>query len=168
MQVLAKHLLKWYAKIPCMGVRVRVGEVFPNFSGETHEGKKISLADFRGKKYVVLYFYPKDGTPGCTREAIGFTNRKNEFERAGAVVIGVSVDSAKSHARFCAQHEIAVPLLSDPGGAFAQKLGIRMITGTAARTTFLIDRKGKVAHIWENVRVTGHVEDVLQRVMTLQ
>ena len=132
-----------------------------------HSGKEHCLKDYAGK-WVVLYFYPKDNTSGCTREAKEFTEMKEEFEKLGAVIIGVSKDSPKSHAKFIEKHNLGILLLSDENHEVIEKYGAwgkkknygREYYGTV-RSTFLIDPSGKIIKEWKKVRVAGHVEKVL-------
>ena len=145
-------------------------KLLPKECGE----KEICLNDFKGK-WVVLYFYPKDNTPGCTREALDFTEKLEEFEKLGAVIIGVSKDSTRSHRRFIEKHGIRVILLSDPEhkvieayGAWGKKKRYgREYYGTV-RSTFLIDPEGRVRKVWRNVKVKGHVEEVLKTLKELK
>lgn len=130
-------------------------------------GTEVSLADFLGKA-VVLYFYPKDDTSGCTTESVGFTEKLPEFEAAGAVVIGVSKDSVKSHDKFRDKHSLGVILLSDEGSDVTERFGSwveKSMYGKKYmgidRSTFLIAPDGKIARIWRKVKVPGHVEEVL-------
>ena len=124
----------------------------------------MSLKDYRGKK-VVLYFYPKDGTPGCTREAIEFRDMAKEFEKEGAIILGVSKDSVKSHQKFKQKNELPFTLLSDPEGKVLDLYGVwkkksvygRTFMGTE-RTTFLIDEKGIVKKIYRKVKAKGHAQ----------
>ncbi len=143
---------------------VREGEKAPDFTLQADDRKEVSLSDYRGKK-VVLYFYPKDGTPGCTREAIEFKEMAKEFEREGAVILGVSKDSIKSHEKFKQKHDLPFTLLSDPEGKVLDLYGVwkkkslygRTFMGTE-RTTFLIDEKGIVKRTYRNVKVKGHAQ----------
>jgi thioredoxin-dependent peroxiredoxin len=143
------------------------GDKAPAFTLETDGGKKVSLKDFAGKP-IVLYFYPKDDTPGCTKEAIGFSASAAAFKKAGATVIGVSKDSVASHDKFKKKHALSVILASDPEGQVIESYGSwveksmygRKYMGID-RSTFLIDGKGKLAKIWRKVKVPGHVEEVL-------
>jgi peroxiredoxin Q/BCP len=136
-------------------------------------GGEVSLAYFAGKK-VVLYFYPKDDTSGCTAEALDFSSRLGEFEAAGAVVIGVSKDSVKSHDKFRAKHGLGLILLSDEAGDVAERYGVwgeKSMYGKKYmgidRSTFVIDASGRIARTWRKVKVPGHVEEVLQAVRAL-
>ena len=143
---------------------VREGEKAPDFTLQADDRKEVSLSDYRGKK-VGLYFYPKDGTPGCTREAIEFKEMAKEFEREGAVILGVSKDSIKSHEKFKQKHDLPFTLLSDPEGKVLDLYGVwkkkslygRTFMG-AERTTFLIDEKGIVKRTYRKVKVKGHAQ----------
>lgn len=141
-------------------MNIQEGDVFPDISGETHDGQMIRLSDYRGKKHVVLYFYPKDLTPGCTREAIDFDRKLNDFGARNAVVIGMSVDPASSHETFTKACGLHFPLLSDADQSVSSKLGI-LKDGVAQRTTFVIDLNGKVRRIFSVSKVDGHVDDAL-------
>lgn len=133
----------------------------------------ITLADFKGKP-LVLYFYPKDDTPGCTREAQDFTALASEFAKAGAAVVGVSKDTVAKHAKFTAKYDLGIPLGSDPEGEVIERYGSwvekslygRQYMGID-RSTFLIGGDGKVARIWRKVKVPGHAEAVLKAVRDL-
>ena len=147
-----------------------VGDKAPAFSLEDQSGKTVKLSDFKGKT-VVLYFYPKDDTPGCTREACAFRDEHSALRKAGAVVLGVSPDSGASHAKFAGKYGLPFPLLADTGHAVSEKYGAwgekslygRKFMGII-RSTFLIDGSGKVAHVWPKVKVDGHVDQVLEAI----
>ncbi|MCP4805479.1 MAG: peroxiredoxin [Proteobacteria bacterium] len=149
-----------------------VGDACPDFEGETNEGQ-VSLASLAGKRFV-LYFYPKDQTPGCITEACGFRDLSAEFAQAGAVIYGVSKDSLKSHANFIAKQSLNFELLSDPEktvhAAFTtwveKKNYGRVYMGTQ-RSTFLVDENGVLQGVWRNVRVKGHVDKVLEATRAL-
>lgn len=145
---------------------VTQGERFPEFEGRTHDGRQIRTADLRGRSAVV-YFYPKDMTPGCTREAIDFDRRLDLFEALGTAVVGVSVDPSESHEQFTASCGLHFPLLSDEGGALAGRLGILNERGMARRTTYVLDREGVVRRVFEVKQVDGHVDEVLKAVRAL-
>lgn len=130
-------------------------------------GEMLSIADFRPKN-VVLFFYPKDNTPGCTKEAIGFTEALAEFEAANTVVIGVSKDSLKAHGKFIEKQSLGMPLLSDEEGDVCERFDVwkeKSMYGKTymgiERSTFLIDGNGQVVQEWRKVKVPGHVEEVL-------
>ena len=143
---------------------VNEGEEAPDFTLQADDERKVSLKDYRGKK-IVLYFYPKDGTPGCTREAIEFRDIAKEFEKEGAIILGVSKDSIKSHQKFKQKHELPFTLLSDPEGKVLDLYGVwkkkslygRTFMGTE-RTTFLIDEKGIVKKVYRKVKAKGHAQ----------
>lgn len=141
-------------------IKIKTGDKFPAFEAFYKNGKKVTLSDLKGKK-VVVYFYPKDNTPGCTVEANDFNKSLSSFKQKGAEIIGVSRDSRKSHEGFCGKYDLQFPLVSDDGGKIGKELGILKITGLHARTTFLLDENGKVEKIFENVKAAGHANEVL-------
>jgi peroxiredoxin Q/BCP len=148
------------------------GAAAPDFEIEG-AGGPVKLADFKGKP-LVLYFYPKDDTSGCTREAQDFTAAAANFAKAGVAVVGVSKDSIASHAKFQAKYDLGVVLGSDPEGATIERYGSwveknmygRKYMGIE-RSTFLIGRNGKIARIWRKVKVAGHAQDVLKAAQSL-
>ncbi len=149
------------------------GEKAPDFSLPRNGGGTVSLADFAGKP-VVLYFYPKDDTSGCTTEAIDFSGLSGEFEKLGATVIGVSPDSVKSHDKFAAKHSLSVVLAADEEHTALEAYGVwkeKSMYGKTymgvERSTFLIDGSGKVAEVWRKVKVPGHAEAVLKAAQAL-
>lgn len=137
------------------------------------DGKTLRLGDFAGKK-LVLYFYPKDDTPGCTKEAIDFTAAASGFAAADTVIVGASKDSVASHAKFAAKHKLGIDLGADPAGAVVEGYGVwvekslygRKYMGID-RATFLIGRDGKIAAVWRKVKVPGHVDAVLNAARAL-
>ena len=151
---------------------VTEGSTAPDFELAGADGP-VRLADFKGKA-VVLYFYPKDDTTGCTKEAQEFSALAADFAKAGATVIGVSKDSVKSHAKFMAKYDLAVPLGSDPEGAVIERYGSwveksmygRNYMGIE-RSTFLISKDGKLARVWRKVKVAGHAAEVLKAAQSL-
>ena len=146
---------------------IDVDDRAPDFSLPTDGGGKASLKALKGKK-VILYFYPKDDTPGCTTEACSFRDAMPDFSKAGATVIGVSKDSVARHDKFKAKYELPFTLVSDEDGTLCEAYGVwqekknygKSYMGIV-RSTFLIDEKGKVAGVWRNVRVKGHADAVL-------
>lgn len=147
---------------------IEEGESAPDFSLADDAGRKLRLSSFRGKP-VVLYFYPADDTPGCTKEACAFRDRRKEIERLGAVVLGVSPDTVASHARFRDKYELNFPLLADPDhlvadayGAWREKNMYGKKSMGVQRSTFLIDPKGRVARAWRKVSVDGHDDQVIE------
>ncbi len=145
---------------------LRVGDKFPNIEGESTKGN-FGLESFTGKNAVV-YFYPKDNTPGCTKEAKDFRDYKSEFHEMNTEILGISTDSMKSHDKFAEKYDLNFTLLSDKDRTLCRACGVMGLTGvTAKRTTFLLDKDGVIRHIWENVSVKGHAEDVLKKIREL-
>lgn len=152
---------------------LEVGNTAPGFSLPTDGGGNVSLSDLKGN-IVVLYFYPKDDTPGCTKEAIAFTDLKKEFDAYGAKIIGVSKDTPQKHDKFKAKHDLEVILASDEDGSMLDTFGVwveknmygRKYMGIE-RATYLIGSNGKILNIWRKVRVNGHAEAVLNAVKVI-
>ncbi|WP_100259979.1 peroxiredoxin [Qipengyuania seohaensis] len=144
------------------------GDAFPDFEMETPDGGTISRDDLSGKK-AVIFFYPKDNTPGCTTEAKDFSSLKAEFEKAGVRLLGVSKDSAKKHQNFIAKHDLTVELatdaeeggLSDTLGVWGEKKNYGRTYMGMIRSTYLIGEDGKILRVWPKVRVKGHADEVL-------
>lgn len=152
---------------------IQTGDNAPEIALPRDGGETVNLADLRPSK-VVLFFYPRDLTSGCTKEAIAFSGLKSEFEAAGMQVFGISADSVASHDKFVAKHELTVPLLSDEDSRIAQAFGVwkekKMYGKTfmgIERSTFVIDGEGRVAREWRKVKVPGHAEEVLDAVKSL-
>lgn len=152
---------------------IKAGDKAPNFTAPADGGREVSLAQFAGKP-VVLYFYPKDDTPGCTKQAIGFSELADDFAKAGAVVIGVSKDTAAKHDKFRDKHGLKVILVSDADGDVCERYGVWVEKSMYGKTylgieraTFLIGADGAVARVWRKVKVPGHVEEVLEAVRAL-
>ena len=149
---------------------MKQGDKAPEFTLKDTHGKDVSLKDFKGKN-VVLYFYPKDNSPGCTIEAIDFSKLKSEFEKANAVILGVSKDSCESHQKFVDKQGLTITLLSDPDHKVQDSYDVwkplkfmgREYLGTQ-RSTFLIDKTGKIARSWEKVSAKGHAQEVLDAI----
>jgi peroxiredoxin Q/BCP len=147
--------------------QLKVGQKAPDFKLPTGDGKELSLSDFAGKK-VVLFFYPKDMTSGCTKEACSFQENLGAVRKRGAVVIGVSPDSPSSHQQFAAKYDLSFPLVSDEQKTLVKKYGVwkekslygRKYMGVE-RTTFIIDEQGMITHMFPKVKVDGHTEEVL-------
>ncbi|MDC0325303.1 thioredoxin-dependent thiol peroxidase [bacterium] len=147
---------------------LKEGDKAPAFKAESQDGETIRLSDFKGK-FVVLYFYPKDNTPGCTKEACAFRDLHSEFESANAVVLGVSTDPVKAHQKFVNKFELPFTLLADDSKEIVSKYGVwgpkqfmgRTFDGTH-RITFLIDPKGKIIKIWPKVKPEPHPSEVLE------
>ena len=149
------------------------GQKLPRFSLPASGGKTLGTADFKGKP-LVLYFYPKDSTPGCTLQAQDFRDRHAAFRKLGVQVVGVSRDSVRSHDNFCAKQSLPFPLLADADETLCQAFGVikdkkmygRTVRGIE-RSTFLFDGKGVLRHAWRGLRVPGHVDQVLEAAATL-
>lgn len=145
----------------------RPGTRAPAFTAPASDGRTVKLSDFKGR-IVVLYFYPKDNTSGCTKEACGFRDAHTALTRAGIIVLGVSPDSVASHEKFIARHDLPFLLLADEDKRICEKYGVwqeksmygRKYMGVA-RTTFVIDQQGKIAHVFEKVKPAGHDQEVL-------
>lgn len=149
------------------------GQKAPAFQLKTDGGGEISLAELKGK-VVVVYFYPKDDTPGCTTEAIAFSALKPEFDKCGAVLVGVSKDSVQRHDKFKEKHDLKIQLASDEQGEMVADYGVWIMKKNYGReymgidrSTFVIDAKGVIRNIWRKVKVKGHAEKVLEAVQAL-
>ncbi len=152
---------------------LEISQPAPNFTLPVTGGGDVSLSDLRGQA-VVLYFYPRDDTPGCTKEAIGFSEHLARFDAAGARVFGISRDTMAKHDKFTAKYDLNVPLLTDEDGAMCEAYGVwveKNMYGKKSmgieRATYLIDKDGNIAQIWRKVKVPGHVEEVLDAVQAL-
>lgn len=148
--------------------RLNEGDPAPDVRAASGEGGEIALASFRGRKNVVVYFYPKDDTPGCTKEACAFRDRRGDFEAADTVVLGVSKDSLASHERFQQKYGLTFPLLADPErrvieafDVWREKKNYGKVSWGVERSTFLIDKEGTVRRAWRKVKVDGHADAVL-------
>ncbi len=157
-----------------MADRPDIGDAIPDIAMETPDGGTVKVSDFTGKK-LVLFFYPKDNTPGCTTENKDFSALAGEFEKAGVALLGISKDPPAKHQKFIAKYELAAPLASDPEeNGLADALGIwveknmygRTYMGME-RTTYLVDEKGVIAQVWRKVKVKGHVDAVLEAARAL-
>jgi peroxiredoxin Q/BCP len=150
-----------------------VGDRAPQFTLQDAQGRKIKLADLKGRK-VVLYFYPKDSTPGCTKEACGFRDDLTKFEKKDVAVLGVSADDVSSHQRFTEKYDLNFPLLSDPDHKVAEMYGVwqeKNMYGRKSwgikRTTFVIDEEGKIVRVFAKVDTSTHSQDVLEALKKL-
>jgi peroxiredoxin Q/BCP len=146
------------------------GDAAPDFEGTTTDGKTVRLADYRGRKLVV-YFYPMDDTPGCTKQACSLRDHNADIAAKGAAILGVSTQDQASHQRFTARHKLNFPLLADTGGKVGRAYGVigggglfaaaKALVGMADRVTFIIDEKGRIAHVIDSPDVANHAEEVL-------
>ncbi len=154
--------------------KIEVGKKAPTFTLVDQNNEKVKLSDFAGQ-WVVLYFYPKDDTPGCTIEACDFTDGVKDFEKLDAVVLGCSPDGPESHRKFIEKHNLKLTLLCDPKhtmmekyGAWGEKNNYGKITEGVIRSTVIIDPQGKVAHHWKKVQAKGHADKVQEKLKELQ
>lgn len=145
----------------------QVGQKAPSVTLPSQDGSNVSLKDFHGK-WVVLYFYPKDNTPGCTIEAHNFQRDLSKYDEKNAVILGVSVDSSESHQDFCAKQSLTFKLLADTGKKVVAEYGSLRESGVAARNTFLIDPEGKIVKVWTDVKPSEHSEEILATLSDLQ
>lgn len=152
---------------------MKIGQAAPNFTAPDREGKLSTLQDFNGR-WLVLYFYPKDNTPGCTTEAIEFTSQLAQFQQLDTQVVGISPDSIASHGKFIDKHNLEIVLLSDPDHQIAEDYGVWQLKKFMGkeymgiiRSTFLIAPSGNIVEIWSPVKVKNHVNTVLERVQSL-
>jgi peroxiredoxin Q/BCP len=152
---------------------ITIGDSAPQFTLSTNGGGQFSLVDAAGK-YLILYFYPKDDTPGCTKEAVGFSEESAAFEAQNAMVVGVSRDTVKKHDKFISKYDLRIPLISDEEGSLCETFGTwvekRMYGKTymgIERATFLISPEGQLLQMWRKVKVPGHVEEVLAQLKSL-
>ena len=149
--------------------QLKVGDTAPDFSLMDEHGLPVSLRDFHEKKIVVLYFYPKDFTPGCTAEACSFRDNYKPYQDKGAVVIGISLDSVESHVKFSKEYSLPFAILSDKNREAAKAYGVLGIGSfLTKRVTFIISKDGKITHIFPKVDVKQHSEEVLKALEELQ
>jgi peroxiredoxin Q/BCP len=147
----------------------KVGDKAPLITGKDQDGKSWKLADVVGKKVVLLYFYPKDDTPGCTKEACGFRDRISDLKKENVEVIGVSFDSPESHQKFISKYSLNFPLLADTDGKIAETYGTKMADkNMARRVSFLIGKDGKIAHITDTPSADTHLSEMQQAVENLK
>lgn len=144
-----------------------VGDKAPGFEAETYGGEKIKLSDYEGKNIVALYFYPKDNTPGCTKEACSMRDGMEELEKLGVQVLGVSTDGVKAHENFRNKFDLNFPLLSDKSKDIITAYGVESDYGSARRITFLIDKLGVVQYVWNKVKTSSHSDEVAEKVIEL-
>jgi thioredoxin-dependent peroxiredoxin len=147
----------------------KAGDTAPLFTGQDQDGKTVKLADFAGKKIVLLYFYPKDNTPGCTKEACGFRDRMGELQKDNVEVIGASFDSAASHQKFIAEYKLNFTLLADADGKIADAYGVRMEgKNMARRVSFLIGLDGKIVHVTDTGDPNKHFTEMKDAIAGLK
>ncbi len=160
--VVACGMTARFASAAAAGAMLEPGSSAPNFTLPSQEDKQVSLSQYKGK-YVVLYFYPKDFTGGCTLEAHNFQRDKEMYDKDNAAILGVSLDTADSHKAFCTKENLTFKLLADPEHKVVDEYGVPLIGGgrAASRVTFLISPAGKVIKVWPDVKVANHSEEVL-------
>ena len=147
----------------------KVGDTAPVFSGTDQDGKQFNLADLIGKKVVLLYFYPKDFTGGCTREACGFRDRMGEFQTNDVAVVGVSYDSAESHKKFIAKYNLNFPLIADPDGKIVATYDVKLpVMKLAKRVSFLIGLDGKIVHVTDAMNPQTHFDEMQAAIAALK
>jgi peroxiredoxin Q/BCP len=145
------------------------GATAPDFTLSSNDGRPISLSDYKGKQNVILYFYPKDDTPGCTKEACAFRDDIQKFKNADTEILGVSTDSVKSHQKFVTKYQLNFPLLADDQKEVAKKYGaLGLLGGSAKRMTFLINKKGVIKKIVAKVKVDSHSQELQEALQTLK
>lgn len=150
-----------------MSDKLQVGDKAPDFEALTYGEERLKLSDQIKKNPVVLYFYPKDNTPGCTKEACSLRDGMEELAGSGVQVIGVSTDGVKAHENFRDKYDLNFPLVSDKQKEIVKKYGVKSAFGTAKRVTFLIDRDGTIKHIWNKVNTKKHADEVLEKIKEL-
>ena len=146
---------------------LNTGDTAPDFEAETYGGELIKLSDYYKKSVVALYFYPKDNTPGCTKEACSLRDGMEELKDLGVQVLGVSTDGVKAHENFKNKYSLNFPLLSDKSKNIINMYGVKSAFGSAKRETFLIDKKGVIKHIWTKVNTRQHADEVAAKVKEL-
>lgn len=174
MQTFSSSMISSLAAFTCLslfasdGSELKEGQRAPAIQAQDQNGQTIKLSDYAGKSSVVLYFYPKDDTPGCTKEACSLRDGHGPLLAAGAIVLGVSSDDVKSHAAFAAKYHLPFSLLADPDKAIIKAYGVKMFgLGIAKRVTFVIDRQGVIRKIFRDVNPAGHDQEVLKALRSL-
>lgn len=140
-----------------------VGTPAPDFSVVAHDGTRVHLSELKDR-YVVLYFYPHDDTPGCTKEACDFRDSWDRLQQTGVAVFGVSTQDTQSHQAFAQKYNLPFPLLPDKNGEIAAKYHVRVVLGLTKRVTYLIGKDGRIAHVWPAVKPVGHAADILSHI----
>lgn len=150
-----------------MGKSLETGSAAPDFEAETYGGEKLRLSDLYSRGTVALYFYPRDNTPGCTKEACSLRDGKQALSDLGVQVVGVSTDGVKSHENFRDKHSLNFPLVSDKSKEIIDLYGVKSKFGSARRVTFLIDGEGRIRHIWNKVKTSEHADEIADKVKEL-
>lgn len=147
--------------------KLETGSAAPDFEAETYGGEKVRMSDFLRKGAVALYFYPRDNTPGCTKEACSLRDGREELSALGVQVVGVSTDGVKSHENFRDKHSLNFPLLSDRAKEIVELYGVKSKFGSARRVTFLIDGEGRIRHVWNKVKTSEHAREIAEKAKEL-
>jgi len=161
-------LISIVCRSPAHAAQLKEGDKAPDFTLKQQDGKDITLSKIWAQNIVVLYFYPMDDTPGCTKEACAFRDLYNDFKNAGAEVMGISVDDAASHKKFQEKHKLTFTLLADPDKKVTELYDVKNFIGKAKRVTFVVDTAGIIKKIYPDVNVGTHGQEVLAYVKTLQ
>lgn len=150
-----------------MSDNLKVGDSAPDFYAETYGGEKVNLSDYYSDNIVALYFYPKDNTPGCTKEACSLRDGNDDLSDLGVQVVGVSTDGVKAHENFKNKYDLNFPLISDKSREIVKTYGVLSKFNSARRVTFLIDKGGEIKHIWKKVNTSKHADEVIDKVREL-
>ena len=150
-----------------MEKNLEIGSQAPDFEAETYGSEKVKLSDFYSQSAVALYFYPRDNTPGCTKEACSLRDGEEDLSALGVRVVGVSTDGVKSHENFRNKYSLNFSLLSDKSKHIINLYGVKSKFGSARRVTFLIEKGGKIAYIWNKVKTSSHAEEIIDKVKEL-
>ena len=150
-----------------MSDTLNIGDIAPDFSAETYGGEVVKLSDYHDDNIVALYFYPKDNTPGCTKEACSLRDGNSDLADLGVQVVGVSTDGVKAHENFKNKYDLNFPLISDKSREIVKSFGVLSNFNSARRVTFLIDKGGEIKHIWKKVNTSKHADEVIEKVKEL-
>ncbi len=152
-----------------MSKNLKQGDAIPEFSLKDQEGNEFRISDYRGKQPLVIFFYPKDHTPGCTKEVCAFRDQYEDFTDAGAVVVGISADSTASHQRFAQRHRLPFPLLSDPGNKVRRQFGVKghLLNLLPGRETFVFNSEGELVMRYHHAGASGHIKNALKAINTI-
>jgi peroxiredoxin Q/BCP len=153
---------------PPRAAMLAAGDPAPVFRAFAHDGRRIAVSPGPRLRVLVVYFYPRDETPGCTREAEAFRDAQRVYDEAGADIVGVSTDTEESHRAFAQNHALPFGLVADPDGRLAAAFGVELASGIARRTTFVIGRDGRIARVFPGVQVAGHADEVIAAVRATQ
>lgn len=157
-----------FSKGKYMSKTLKTGDTAPDFEAETYGGEVVRLSDYYKKGFVALYFYPKNHTPGCTKQACSMRDGMAELSESGVQVVGVSTDGVKSHENFRDKYGLNFPLISDKSKDIVNMYGVKSVFGSAKRQTFLIDGQGVIRHIWTKVKTSQHADEVADKIRELK